>query len=173
MVSGSCGMARLNIRVAFAFTGCFMGLAYLVASDDALTIFNYFVSSVTVFGEPRLLLCRLGLIYRWSDLDLHFGESCWLYARNEATRHLSRHLALQSGKICLPRHAELQLTYSAIPAILDLLCIDLHGHPRLLQRVRRVHAIRLQAVHHFVHWYPRLRHRLYWLQVLVDANEGE
>jgi len=36
--------------VAFVFTGCFMGLAYLVASSDALTIFNYFVSSTTIFG---------------------------------------------------------------------------------------------------------------------------
>ncbi|ORY35551.1 putative amino acid transporter [Naematelia encephala] len=37
--------------VAFVFTGAFMGLAYLVASDDALTIFNYFVSTVTIFGS--------------------------------------------------------------------------------------------------------------------------
>lgn len=37
--------------VAFAFTGCFMGLAFLVASSDALVIFNYFVSSVTIFGS--------------------------------------------------------------------------------------------------------------------------
>lgn len=37
--------------VAFGFTGCFMGLAYLVASNDALKIFNYFTSSVTVFGS--------------------------------------------------------------------------------------------------------------------------
>jgi amino acid transporter len=37
--------------VAFAFTGCFMGLAYLVASGDALKIFDYFTSSVTVFGS--------------------------------------------------------------------------------------------------------------------------
>ncbi|KAK8858403.1 hypothetical protein IAR55_002630 [Kwoniella newhampshirensis] len=36
--------------VAFIFTGCFMGLAYLVADADALTIFNYFVNSVTIFG---------------------------------------------------------------------------------------------------------------------------
>ena len=36
--------------VAFIFTGCFMGLAYLVASADALKIFNYFVSTVTMFG---------------------------------------------------------------------------------------------------------------------------
>ncbi|ODO00384.1 hypothetical protein I350_07021 [Cryptococcus amylolentus CBS 6273] len=36
--------------VAFTFTGCFMGLAYLVASDDALTIFNYLVNTVTIFG---------------------------------------------------------------------------------------------------------------------------
>ena len=27
-----------------------MGLAYLVASSDALVIFNYFVSAVTIFG---------------------------------------------------------------------------------------------------------------------------
>ena len=33
------------------FTGCFMGLAYLVASTDALKIFDYFVSSVTIFGS--------------------------------------------------------------------------------------------------------------------------
>lgn len=37
--------------VAFMFTGAFMGLAYLVASSDALSIFNYFVQSVTVFGS--------------------------------------------------------------------------------------------------------------------------
>lgn len=37
--------------VAFAFTGCFMGLAFLVASNDALSIFNYFVNSVTIFGS--------------------------------------------------------------------------------------------------------------------------
>ncbi|WWC88924.1 uncharacterized protein L201_003839 [Kwoniella dendrophila CBS 6074] len=36
--------------VAFAFTGCFMGLAYLVASADALKIFNYFVNTVTILG---------------------------------------------------------------------------------------------------------------------------
>ncbi|WVQ82813.1 hypothetical protein IAT38_004945 [Cryptococcus sp. DSM 104549] len=36
--------------VAFIFTGCFMGLAYLVASSDALEVFNYFVNSVTIFG---------------------------------------------------------------------------------------------------------------------------
>lgn len=37
--------------VAFAFTACFMSLAFLVASSDALVIFNYFVSSVTIFGS--------------------------------------------------------------------------------------------------------------------------
>jgi amino acid transporter len=37
--------------IAFAFTACFMGLAYLVASSDALTVFDYFTSSVTVFGS--------------------------------------------------------------------------------------------------------------------------
>jgi amino acid transporter len=37
--------------VAFVFTAMFMGLAYLVASSDALVIFNYFVSSVTIFGS--------------------------------------------------------------------------------------------------------------------------
>ncbi|WVQ72226.1 hypothetical protein IAR50_001775 [Cryptococcus sp. DSM 104548] len=36
--------------VAFIFTGCFMGLAYLVASDDALTVFNYLVNTVTICG---------------------------------------------------------------------------------------------------------------------------
>ncbi|WVF69395.1 hypothetical protein IAT40_004171 [Kwoniella sp. CBS 6097] len=36
--------------VAFCFTGMFMGLAYLVASQNALDIFNYFVNSVTIFG---------------------------------------------------------------------------------------------------------------------------
>ncbi|TXT04301.1 hypothetical protein VHUM_04188 [Vanrija humicola] len=35
---------------AFAFTGAFMGLAYLVAADGALVIFNYFVNSVTICG---------------------------------------------------------------------------------------------------------------------------
>jgi len=40
-----------DCRVAFMFTGCFMGLAYLVASNDALKIFDYFVSSVTIFGS--------------------------------------------------------------------------------------------------------------------------
>jgi amino acid transporter len=33
------------------FTGSFMGLAYLVTSDDALKIFSYFVNSVTIFGS--------------------------------------------------------------------------------------------------------------------------
>jgi amino acid transporter len=28
-----------------------MGLAFLVASNDALSIFNYFVNSVTIFGS--------------------------------------------------------------------------------------------------------------------------
>ena len=37
--------------VAFIFTGCFMGLAFLVASSDALEIFNYFVSAVSIFGS--------------------------------------------------------------------------------------------------------------------------
>lgn len=36
--------------VAFIFTGCFMCLAYLVASNDGLTIFNYFTASVTICG---------------------------------------------------------------------------------------------------------------------------
>lgn len=36
--------------VAFAFTGCFMGLAYLSASADALKVFGYFTSAVTIFG---------------------------------------------------------------------------------------------------------------------------
>ncbi|WWC62328.1 uncharacterized protein I303_104924 [Kwoniella dejecticola CBS 10117] len=36
--------------VAFMFTGCFMGLAYLVSSADALKIFNYFVNTVTILG---------------------------------------------------------------------------------------------------------------------------
>nr|ODN85718.1 amino acid transporter [Cryptococcus depauperatus CBS 7841] len=36
--------------VAFIFTGMFMGLAYLVASSNALEVFNYFVNSVTIFG---------------------------------------------------------------------------------------------------------------------------
>jgi len=40
-----------NSRVAFMFTGSFMGLAYLVASSDALVIFNYLVSAVTIFGS--------------------------------------------------------------------------------------------------------------------------
>ncbi|OXM81589.1 amino acid transporter [Cryptococcus neoformans Bt63] len=36
--------------VAFMFTSMFMGLAYLVANSDALSVFNYFVNSVTTFG---------------------------------------------------------------------------------------------------------------------------
>ena len=36
--------------IAFAFTGCFMGLAYLSASADALKVFGYFTSAVTIFG---------------------------------------------------------------------------------------------------------------------------
>ena len=39
------------------FTGAFMGLAYLVASSDALSIFNYFVQSVTVFGSLTWVCC--------------------------------------------------------------------------------------------------------------------
>ncbi|TXT15544.1 hypothetical protein VHUM_00047 [Vanrija humicola] len=35
---------------AFIATGMFMGLAYLVAAESALTVFNYFVNSVSVFG---------------------------------------------------------------------------------------------------------------------------
>lgn len=35
---------------AFMFTSMFMGLAYLVANSDALSVFNYFVNSVTTFG---------------------------------------------------------------------------------------------------------------------------
>ncbi|WWC68267.1 uncharacterized protein I206_102190 [Kwoniella pini CBS 10737] len=35
--------------VSFIFTGSFMLLAYLVSSNDALTIFNYFVNSLTLF----------------------------------------------------------------------------------------------------------------------------
>ena len=37
--------------VAFAFSGCFMGLAYVVASQDALKTFDYFTASVTIFGS--------------------------------------------------------------------------------------------------------------------------
>lgn len=36
-------------RVAFIFTSAFMGLVFLVASSDALIIFNYLVSTVTIF----------------------------------------------------------------------------------------------------------------------------
>ncbi|KAL1413663.1 amino acid transporter [Vanrija albida] len=35
---------------AFAFTALFMGLAYLVAAQSALTVFQYFVNSVTICG---------------------------------------------------------------------------------------------------------------------------
>jgi amino acid transporter len=35
---------------SFIFTACFMGLAFLVASDNALTVFNYFASAVTICG---------------------------------------------------------------------------------------------------------------------------
>jgi amino acid transporter len=36
--------------VAFAFTGSFMGLSFLVASSSALTVFNYLASTVTLFA---------------------------------------------------------------------------------------------------------------------------
>lgn len=36
--------------VSFAFTGSFMGLAYLVSSSNALTVFNYLASTVTLFA---------------------------------------------------------------------------------------------------------------------------
>jgi amino acid transporter len=45
--------------VAFVFTAMFMGLAYLVASSDALVIFNYFVSSVTIFGSLTWVSSRV------------------------------------------------------------------------------------------------------------------
>jgi amino acid transporter len=45
---------RCNARgvpyMAFGFTGLFMGLAFIVASSDAKKVFDYFVSSVTIFG---------------------------------------------------------------------------------------------------------------------------
>jgi amino acid permease len=53
-------------RVAFMFTGCFMGLAYLVASNDALKIFDYFVSSVTIFGSLT-----------WVSWTAHRRARCW------------------------------------------------------------------------------------------------
>lgn len=37
--------------VAFIFTASFMGLAFLVASDDAYKVFQYFTSSVTICGS--------------------------------------------------------------------------------------------------------------------------
>jgi amino acid permease len=53
-------------RVAFIFTGSFMGLAYLVASNDALVVFNYFVSSVTIFGALTWVrLWRYIAIFTW------------------------------------------------------------------------------------------------------------
>lgn len=46
--------ARCNGRgvpwVSFMFTGSFMALAYLVANNNALTIFNYLVSTVSILG---------------------------------------------------------------------------------------------------------------------------
>jgi L-asparagine transporter-like permease len=48
--------------VAFIFTGMFMGLAFLVASDDALTVFNYFTSAVTIFVSGEAASPGIGTI---------------------------------------------------------------------------------------------------------------
>jgi hypothetical protein len=59
--------------VAFMFTGMFMGLAFLVASDDALTVFNYFTSAVTIFvsgDTPSDALSGIGRVLRACPSDV-------------------------------------------------------------------------------------------------------
>jgi amino acid transporter len=85
--------------VAFVFTAMFMGLAYLVASSDALVIFNYFVSSVTIFGSltwvsfrcegcgqgPRCTLTPCPNVNQISILSSHIG-----FMRGLKTQGISR-----------------------------------------------------------------------------------
>jgi hypothetical protein len=107
--------------VAFIFTGMFMGLAFLVASDDALTVFNYFTSAVTIFvsgnylpyrdwEESQSVACTSGIdliVPRntcadapagLAHLDLDPREPRRLHAGYEGPGHLERHAPLQGGE---------------------------------------------------------------------------
>jgi amino acid permease len=94
-----------------------MGLAYLVASGDALAIFDYFTSSVTVFGSLTWI----------SILASHVG-----FMRGMKAQGLSRdtlpYKAVRLFKLLYGRCAN----NTAIPAILDLLCPILHLRPHFL-----------------------------------------
>lgn len=85
---------RCNSRgvpwVAFCFTGCFMGLAYLVSDKSALTIFNYLVSTVTIFGSLTWI----------SILSTHVA-----FMRGMKAQGLSRHdLPYKAVRTPLVRH---------------------------------------------------------------------
>lgn len=138
--------------VAFAFTGCFMGLAYLVASGDALKIFDYFTSSVTVFGSLTWI----------SILGSHVG-----FMRGMKAQGLSRDTLPYKAVRPLYRILD-NANKTAIPALLDLLCASLYMSFDLLQGIRCCHEpIRLQELYYPLHRYPNLHHWLCRIQTYV------
>jgi hypothetical protein len=122
-----------------------MGLAYLVASNDALKIFDYFTSSVTVFGSLTWI----------SILGSHVG-----FMRGMKAQGLSRDT--------LPYTTENVADKLAIPALLDLLCASLYMPLDLLQGIRCCYEpIRLQELYHPLHRYPNLHLWLHRVQAYV------
>jgi len=132
-----------------------MGLAYLVASGNALAIFDYFTSSVTVFGSLTWI----------SILASHVG-----FMRGMKAQGLSRDTLPYKAVCRFHIGVEGSADASAIPAILDLLCPILHLRPYLLQGIRFIHAIRVQDFHHTLHRYSSLRVRLSRIQMYVPSS---
>lgn len=129
-----------------------MGLAYLVASGDALKIFDYFTSSVTVFGSLTWI----------SILGSHVG-----FMRGMKAQGLSRD-TLPYKAVRIPSKSSDDADKIAIPALLDLLCPVLHMSLDLFQGIRFHHySIRLQEFHYPLHWYSSLRLWLYRIQAYV------
>ncbi|WWC63721.1 uncharacterized protein I303_106326 [Kwoniella dejecticola CBS 10117] len=97
--------------VAFCITSPFMMLAYLVSSSNSLTVFNYFSSAISLFGETHL--------------DLYPIQPYRLHASDESTGRLA-------GNAPLP---------SSIHALLFILLPIRHLPRLLLQGLRRIHVV--------------------------------
>lgn len=169
--------------VAFIFTGCFMGLAYLSASEgeqrsfghllaylcqdthrhslttDALKIFNYFVSAVTIFGSLTWISILSSFIAFQRAMKaqgisrdtLPYKARKFAWSGRKSTRHCAQ---LNSFAIII-----------SFATVLVLLCTLLHRRSQYLQGFRCLYAFRLQVFHYSLHWNSRLRHCILWIQV--------